>query len=235
MGRALRRHIRGLHEYRAEIHRPKCPEEQQNSNRKSKVANSRGDERFLPRINRRLLQKPESDQQIAAQPDAFPTHKHQHNVGGQHQRQHEEDKQIQVSEEAVISFLVRHVAGRINVHEQAYERHHQQHYDRQMVHLQREIHLERARRHPVEIILEKRNLPRGQQREFANRFQHRQKRQRNRSNPHGIYNRLGPILAQQAVQRSPCQRQRENDPKMFEYWHQNFRRFTRSMFSVCRF
>src|SRR6202167_1012941 len=225
--RALGRHIRGLSENRAKIHRTESPEEQQNSDGKSEVANSRGNKRLFPGVDRRLFQEPESNKQVAAQPHAFPAHKHQNNIRRQHQRKHEKHKQIQVGEKSVVPLLVRHVSSGINVHEQTHKCDHQQHHDRQVVHLQRKVHLERPRRHPVEIILEKRKLSRRQQRKFSDGLQHAKKSQRNGANSNRIYNRLGAIFAQQAIQCSPGQRQRENDPKMFEYWHQNFRRFTR--------
>ena len=121
------------------------------------------------------------------------------------------------------------------MHEQADKSDYQQHHDGQMVHLQRKIHFERAGHDPIEIILEKRKLIRGQQGKFPNGFEHGKEGQRNGPNPNGIYSHLRPVLAEQAVDRGAGQRQRENNPEMIEYRHHNFRRFTRSMFSEWRF
>jgi hypothetical protein len=146
-----------------------------------------------------------------------------------------EHEQIHVREEPVIAFLVRHVARRIDVHQQADESDHQQHHDCQMVHLQREIHLERTRHDPIEIILEKRDLPRRKKRKFADGFQYSKKRQGNRPDSNGVYDDLRPFLPEQAIDRRAGKRQRENNPEMIECRHQNFRRSTRSMFSERRF
>ena len=58
-----------------------------------------------------------------------------------------------------------------------------------------------------------------QLRKFADQFQHRQERKRNRSDRDDINQRLGPILAEQPVDRRTGKGQRENDPQMVEYWH----------------
>ncbi len=67
---------------------------------------------FFPALIADLFQEPESDQQVAAEANAFPSHEHQNDVCGQHQRKHEENEQIHVGKEAVVAFLVRHVADR---------------------------------------------------------------------------------------------------------------------------
>ena len=110
-----------LLEYGAEIHRMERPEEQQDADGEAEVADARGDERFLPGADRGLLQEPETDQQVAAKAHAFPADEHQDDVRGEHQSEHEKDEQIQIGEEAVVALFVGHVAGGINVHEQADE------------------------------------------------------------------------------------------------------------------
>ena len=76
---------------------------------------------FLPASDRGLLQEPEADEQVAAEAHAFPADEHQDDVGGEDQSEHEKDEQIQIGEEAVVAVFVRHVAGGINVNQQADE------------------------------------------------------------------------------------------------------------------
>ena len=66
-----------------------------------------------------LAMEVEPDQQVRAQAHAFPSDKHQRVVVPQDQRQHGEHEQVQVSEEAVVPALVRHVAGGVDVDEHA--------------------------------------------------------------------------------------------------------------------
>ena len=162
----------------AEIHRMERPEEQQNADGESEVADARGDERFLPGADRGLLQEPETDQQVAAQAHAFPADEHQDDVRGEHQREHEKDEQVQVGEEAVVALFVGHVAGRIDVHQQADEGDDEQHHDRELVNLQGEIHFELAGGNPGEIAFS----PRGFARRKAARIREPlRRRQRNES------------------------------------------------------
>ena len=62
----------------------------------------------------------ETDQQIRAQAHALPSHKHQDIVVRQDEGEHGEHEQVEISEEAVVAALVRHVAGGINMDERAH-------------------------------------------------------------------------------------------------------------------
>ncbi len=64
----------------------------------------------------------ESDQQVAAQPHAFPADEQQQVILRQHQHQHEEHEQVQVREEAVVAAFVLHVADGVNVNQTARRR-----------------------------------------------------------------------------------------------------------------
>src|SRR5882672_3302987 len=70
--------------------------------------------------------KVESDQQVRTEAHALPTHKHQSVIVPQNQCQHGEHKQIQISEETVVTALMRHVSGRVNVNQHSDPGHKQQ-------------------------------------------------------------------------------------------------------------
>src|SRR2546429_600684 len=81
---------------------------------------------------RRFAREPESDQKIGTKPDAFPAHEHQEVVIRENQRQHEKDKEIQISEVSIEPFLMRHVAGGINMDQKSDTGHDENHQAREM-------------------------------------------------------------------------------------------------------
>ena len=213
------RHPSGLLKNRDEIHGMKSPEQEQNADGESQVADARGDKSFLAGADRGLLQEPETDQQVAAQAHAFPAHEHQHHVRGQHQRQHEKYEQVQVGKETVVAVFMRHVAGGINVHQQADESDHEQHDHGELIDLQREVNFENSRGNPGEVVADPGNLLRRKLREFANRFHGGEEGERDGSDADGVDHRLGPVFAQQAIQGRAQQGQGDDDPEMIEYRH----------------
>ena len=107
---------------RADLREPKRAQraqQQKQAEEEARVTDAVDDERLLPRVRRRLAQEVEPDQQVAAQAHAFPSDEQQQQIVRQDQRQHREHEQIQVAEEAVVAALVRHVAGGINVNQEA--------------------------------------------------------------------------------------------------------------------
>ena len=114
---------------------------------------------------------------------------------------------------------MRHVAGGINVHQQADEGDDAEHDDGELVHLQRKIYFELAGGDPSEVSLDPGDLVGGKLREFANQFRKCEKCQSDRADGHRIYDGLGEILAQQAVDGRAEKRQRDDDPEMVEYEH----------------
>ena len=97
------------------------------------VAHAVDDERLLARVAGRLLVEVEPDQQVAAQPHAFPADEQQRVVVRQHQHQHEEDEQVQIAEEPVVAVVVRHVAGGVDVDQEADAGDHQDHHGAERV------------------------------------------------------------------------------------------------------
>src|SRR5262249_59779130 len=86
----------------AEIQRSEVLDEEEHADQEGEVANAVDDEGLLAGVGGRVFVKVEADQQIRSQPYAFPAHKQQKIVVGQHQHQHEEHEQVEVGEEAVI-------------------------------------------------------------------------------------------------------------------------------------
>ncbi len=79
---------------------------------------------------------PEADEQIAAQPHAFPAEIEQQQVIRQHQREHGADEQVHIGEKARISSLAGHVADRIQVDEEADHGDDQHHHHGQRIEIE---------------------------------------------------------------------------------------------------
>src|SRR5581483_9222738 len=101
--------------------------------------------------------EPEADQQVGAEPDAFPEDKQQQKVVGQHQHQHRKDEEGQVGEKAPIPRIAVHVADGIDVDEKADRRDDDEHQRRQLVGVEADRRLEIAGRNPgVEPLRDRR-------------------------------------------------------------------------------
>ena len=74
-----------------------------------------------------------SDQQIRAEPHSLPSHKQEQVIVGKHQREHGEHEQVHVSEEAVETALVAHIADRVDVDQEADPGDHQHHDGRERI------------------------------------------------------------------------------------------------------
>ena len=101
------------------LQRAEVPGDGEHAQQKAGVADAVDDECLVGGVAGRLAMEIESDQQIRTQAHALPSHKHQDIVVPQDQGEHGEHEEVEVSEEAVVAALVRHVAGGINVDEHA--------------------------------------------------------------------------------------------------------------------
>ena len=85
---------------------------------------------------------------------------------------------------------MRHVAGGINVHQQADESDHEQHDHGELIDLQREVDFENSRGNPGEVVADPGNLLRRKLREFANRFHGGEEGERDGPDADGVDHRL---------------------------------------------
>ena len=110
-----------------EIHRSSHHEDRKDAERKAEVANAIDHEGLDRRRIRLRLMKPESDEQIAHQPNALPAEEQLDQIVGRHQRQHREGEQRQIGEEARPVRVLFHVADGIEVDEGRDRGHHHEH------------------------------------------------------------------------------------------------------------
>ena len=83
---------------------------------------------FLPESPADCFKEIKTDQQVAAQADASPSHKEQQKIVGEHEREHEEQGQVEIAEEAVIAAFVRHITDGIDEDQQTDEGDHDDHH-----------------------------------------------------------------------------------------------------------
>src|SRR6516164_8850888 len=144
-----------------------------------------------------------ADQQVAAQPHAFPTHKEQSVVGCQDQEQHEKHEQIHVREEAEVALFMRHVAGGVDVDEEANAGDNEQHNHGQMIDLQIEADGQiLVGNDPVNKVFREWLMVLGVViEEFANGLESAEKRQAGGTQSHGVNGARGPVPTKNAVDR----------------------------------
>ena len=97
--------LRGPLHQLLDIERAQVIEEQKQADRHGGIADAGHDERFAAGAAVHRIAVPEADEQIAAQPDAFPSEVEEQEVVGQHQRQHRGHEQIHIGEEAAVAFV----------------------------------------------------------------------------------------------------------------------------------
>ena len=74
-----------------------------------------------------------ADQQIRAEPHAFPSDEHHQKVAGQDKDQHRKQEKVHVGEESVIAVFRMHIADRIDVNEESDSGHNQDHDGRERI------------------------------------------------------------------------------------------------------
>jgi len=95
----------------------KRPENGEQAEQEAEVTHAVHDKGFFRRIAGTLLLEIVTDQQVGTETDAFPADKHDQGVVPQHQHDHGEDEQVQVTEEAVEPLLAVHVTDRVEMNE----------------------------------------------------------------------------------------------------------------------
>ena len=137
--RARLKLLAGALEQLLDVQRAQFGEEQKERHQHGGVAHPGDDERLARGLAVGLVLVEEADQQVAAQPHALPAEQEQHQVVRQEQREHGAHEQVHVREEAAVAlFLLHHVLDGVEVDQEAHERHHEDHGQRQGVQIEGE-------------------------------------------------------------------------------------------------
>src|SRR5579859_5872241 len=106
----MQRHARGVTENGGKVDRTKSPKDQRDAKRETNIADSSDDERLLARVRSRFSGEVETDEKIGTQSHTFPPDKHQRVIGSGHEREHHEEKKIQIGKKAIVAAFVLHVS-----------------------------------------------------------------------------------------------------------------------------
>src|SRR5256886_15390152 len=211
-----------------EVERASGPEDHQHRDEESAIADAIHDERLAAGVGIDLLSEPETDQEIAAQPYAFPSHEHHREVGAQHQYQHEEHEQVEIREVARVTGVLFHVADAEEMDQRADAGDDQQHHRRELIHLEGDVDLQRADRNPRPIAQYDGpgGVQGGERAEDGDRYRERAE-QHARSNHRDGDLRARPGERQRAVQHEAEQRQCRREPNQIDgrSGHQSLSRF----------
>jgi hypothetical protein len=195
-----------------ERHRAERGEHEHDGQGQPGVTDPVGDERLLGRHGRGRLVLPEPDQQVRGQADTLPAGVQHQVVVGQHEQQHGGQEQVHVAEEPAPARVVSHVADREDVDQRADPRDQQHEADRQLVQLQRHVHLERADRDPGVQV----QVPAALTARVAEHRGEGDHRVHERGQRHGhaqqVTPAVGPLSADQQYYRAE-QREREQQPR----------------------
>ncbi len=201
----------GRIKYFREIERAKLPEDQKDGERKSEVANAIDDKCLVASGSSELLGEVEPDQQIAAQPHAFPADEQQQVILRQDQHQHEKHEEVQVGEEAVVAAFMLHVADGVDVNQRPHARHHHQHDGSEAVHCEIDSDIQRSTLDPGEVVLDVFGFKRAQAQQGLH---HPGERERHRADGEGIDQRFRNAPAEEPVREEPEQRKDGNQPEV---------------------
>ncbi len=195
------------------------PEDQHDRENETEVSDAVDDECFLPGVGRGFSREPEADQQIGAQSDAFPADEHQQVVVREHQREHEEDEQVQVCEVPIEPLLMLHVSSGINMDQEANAGDDQNHQAGQVVEHESELRLEPSGLNPREVVPEDRKLRFRSVQHCDESPQGNQERNRNGTRSDDRDDPLRQSLTRHAVDRCTDQRQYRNQPEQVKCVH----------------
>src|SRR5437868_14875785 len=123
-------------------------EDEHDAEHDAPVAYAVGDESLLRSVASLLAVSVVADEKVRAEADALPPDEHQQKIVRQHERQHHEHEEVQVSEEAVEASVAVHVAGGEDVYEEAYEGDEACVDSRKPVHRESEVRAEAADLNP---------------------------------------------------------------------------------------
>ncbi len=135
----------------AKVERADFAKEEEHRKQEGKVAHPVHDERLVGGSAIAKVGVPEPDQQIRAEPHAFPPEEQHGQIIGQDEVEHGEDEEIQVRKEAPESRIAMHITDRVPVDDTAYAGNDEQHNERELIDAIGKVDRQVARGHPCKV------------------------------------------------------------------------------------
>src|SRR5206468_11494479 len=127
-----------------ELHRADIRVQHEHGDQEPEVADAVHDERLLSGVRVRLIEIPESDEQIRAETHPFPPDEHHWIARAHHEHEHEGDEQVEIREVPGVPSIVPHVAHAKNVDQHPDAGDDEDHHHRELIELKRRIDVEIA-------------------------------------------------------------------------------------------
>src|SRR6266849_7980760 len=137
------------------VDNPEVEEDQEGGEDHPHVADGVHDEGFASCQDRRPALEPEADQQVGTEADEGPADDQPDEIPGEDEKEHREDAEVHVREEARVAGVLSHVADRIDVDQEADAGDYQHNQGRERVDVEVEGDVEVAALPPGEIGLVK--------------------------------------------------------------------------------
>jgi hypothetical protein len=119
-------------------------EQENQSEQHRRIADACDDERLASCGSVDRIAEPESNEEITAQANSFPSEIEQKQVVPEQEREHRGDEQVHIRKEPAVAFVMHHELGRIEMNPKSDERDDQDHDQRQRIHIQSDVRLKTA-------------------------------------------------------------------------------------------
>ena len=86
-------------------------DEQEHREKEAKVTDTVDDESLLAGVGGGVFAEVKADEEVGREADAFPADKEQEEAFGKDEDEHEEHEEVEVGEEAPVTFVLGHVGG----------------------------------------------------------------------------------------------------------------------------
>src|SRR5690606_26159082 len=129
----------------------RCSEGQHNAQEKADIAHPGGQESLVGRVHVGHFLEVVADEQVGTQTHQLPENKEEEEVVGQYQAQHAERKEGEDRVITLVTDVAVHIAGGVNMHQQADEGDDDQHHRRQLIHLEAQVQTQVAVDGPVKF------------------------------------------------------------------------------------
>ncbi len=125
-----------------EVERTEVLDDEEHGEEEAEVADAVDDEGFFAGVGGGVLAEVEADEEVGGEADALPADEKQEEARREDEDGHEEHEEVEVGEEAPVTVFVGHVAGGVEMNEEADAGHDAEHDEGEMVDGETEVDVE---------------------------------------------------------------------------------------------